>query len=116
WFRIASVISDIADPDGRSVRELALETDVPGLRARVSPIAPVPNRRRLRAGGDHDGTRGVDRGLADEVASRRPGYERVVKGRILREDIVRESQIQRDRKSTRLNSSHVSISYAVFCL
>src|SRR5207249_2725792 len=26
------------------------------------------------------------------------------------------SQISRDRKSTRLNSSHVSISYAVFCL
>src|SRR5699024_11460106 len=25
-------------------------------------------------------------------------------------------QIARDRKSTRLNSSHVSISYAVFCL
>src|SRR5690606_39345384 len=26
------------------------------------------------------------------------------------------SQIRRDRKSTRLNSSHVKISYAVFCL
>src|SRR5207249_9581171 len=26
------------------------------------------------------------------------------------------SAVQRDRKSTRLNSSHVSISYAVFCL
>src|SRR5690606_41830449 len=26
------------------------------------------------------------------------------------------SQAQRDRKSTRLNSSHVKISYAVFCL
>src|SRR5437868_8976514 len=25
-------------------------------------------------------------------------------------------RVQRDRKSTRLNSSHVSISYAVFCL
>src|SRR5699024_11467695 len=25
-------------------------------------------------------------------------------------------EIQKDRKSTRLNSSHVSISYAVFCL
>src|SRR5207249_12141388 len=25
-------------------------------------------------------------------------------------------RLQRDRKSTRLNSSHVSISYAVFCL
>src|SRR5699024_12428942 len=28
----------------------------------------------------------------------------------------RESQCREDRKSTRLNSSHVSISYAVFCL
>src|SRR5207253_10922406 len=27
-----------------------------------------------------------------------------------------EEQGQRDRKSTRLNSSHVAISYAVFCL
>src|SRR5438874_10301010 len=31
-----------------------------------------------------------------------------------RSDIARVSQ--RDRKSTRLNSSHVEISYAVFCL
>src|SRR5699024_10743163 len=30
-------------------------------------------------------------------------------------DIQLESDIVRDRKSTRLNSSHVSISYAVFC-
>src|SRR5437870_9378132 len=28
----------------------------------------------------------------------------------------RDLQYQRDRKSTRLNSSHVAISYAVFCL
>src|SRR5207253_8928056 len=27
-----------------------------------------------------------------------------------------EDQLARDRKSTRLNSSHVAISYAVFCL
>src|SRR5438874_5722240 len=27
-----------------------------------------------------------------------------------------QSQFRRDRKSTRLNSSHVEISYAVFCL
>src|SRR5437868_12623734 len=27
-----------------------------------------------------------------------------------------ESELRQDRKSTRLNSSHVSISYAVFCL
>src|SRR5699024_12501293 len=31
-------------------------------------------------------------------------------------DVYREEEEIRDRKSTRLNSSHVSISYAVFCL
>src|SRR5690606_36471000 len=35
--------------------------------------------------------------------------------RLLRIGCCREKQ-QRDRKSTRLNSSHVKISYAVFCL
>src|SRR4051812_49602834 len=30
--------------------------------------------------------------------------------------LVKASFIQEDRKSTRLNSSHMSISYAVFCL
>src|SRR5438067_4956358 len=34
------------------------------------------------------------------------------------EQVARRSteELERDRKSTRLNSSHVSISYAVFCL
>src|SRR5207249_7003131 len=39
---------------------------------------------------------------------------------LLRPEIIRELDLPRhgmeDRKSTRLNSSHVSISYAVFCL
>src|SRR6266704_1619313 len=35
---------------------------------------------------------------------------------LLRHQRVKPHPIQRDRKSTRLNSSHVSISYAVFCL
>src|SRR5690625_6354161 len=30
--------------------------------------------------------------------------------------LISQHQIERDRKSTRLNSSHVAISYAVFCL
>src|SRR5207249_7201072 len=33
-----------------------------------------------------------------------------------RDGIVRRIETDLDRKSTRLNSSHVSISYAVFCL
>src|SRR5699024_11932980 len=36
---------------------------------------------------------------------------------ILKPELITEFMISlRDRKSTRLNSSHVSISYAVFCL
>src|SRR5690606_41555744 len=35
---------------------------------------------------------------------------------IARAPCCTEREIERDRKSTRLNSSHVKISYAVFCL
>src|SRR5690625_7357277 len=35
---------------------------------------------------------------------------------LLRVDPPRKPRANRDRKSTRLNSSHVAISYAVFCL
>src|SRR5690606_7876936 len=38
----------------------------------------------------------------------------VLEGHVAGRD--RDQQRQRDRKSTRLNSSHVKISYAVFCL
>src|SRR5690348_17970799 len=40
---------------------------------------------------------------------------RQVAGRIVQEHVLR-ARVARDRKSTRLNSSHPSISYAVFCL
>src|SRR5699024_12740686 len=42
----------------------------------------------------------------------------LVAGRHLRRQLGRQLDVlvDRDRKSTRLNSSHVSISYAVFCL
>src|SRR3712207_8802538 len=32
------------------------------------------------------------------------------------EDLPQKADLNRDRKSTRLNSSHANISYAVFCL
>src|SRR6266567_5608763 len=53
-------------------------------------------------------------------ASRRPAF-RPVLGRALGADPVRQAtdrhrSPRRDRKSTRLNSSHSQISYAVFCL
>src|SRR3712207_8411535 len=37
-------------------------------------------------------------------------------GEVLAVDLVADAAAGRDRKSTRLNSSHANISYAVFCL
>src|SRR5437867_10041909 len=72
--------------------------DVARLRAR-----PPPPRRALRAGGRaHDSARRPPPRDSGGAALARP------RGRG-RPDI-------RDRKSTRLNSSHRTISYAVFCL
>src|SRR5690625_4898773 len=64
---------------------------------RFHPMAPV----RLTL------TRDLARasGLLD-----RPGVE------VIGTDDATEEQLTADRKSTRLNSSHVAISYAVFCL
>src|SRR3712207_7782331 len=39
-----------------------------------------------------------------------------VAGKVIIELGGRESNVSQDRKSTRLNSSHANISYAVFCL
>src|SRR5690242_21063208 len=50
-------------------------------------------------------------GLVDAVERRPPAVEGVVEVRARLPDAHRG-----DRKSTRLNSSHMSISYAVFCL
>src|SRR5690606_40722229 len=40
----------------------------------------------------------------------------IVQGRLPSDSISRFNSNRADRKSTRLNSSHVKISYAVFCL
>src|SRR5690606_40708361 len=62
-----------------------------------------PRRRRARR-------RSRDREPAPLQGRRHRGQDRL-RGR------YRSGQVQRqDRKSTRLNSSHVKISYAVFCL
>src|SRR5256885_4747046 len=46
-----------------------------------------------------------------EPHDRRPG-----RGHLLQEHRRATPELERDRKSTRLNSSHLVISYAVFCL
>src|SRR5205814_7911855 len=50
-------------------------------------------------------------GMADDTIHLQLGYGRTHGGEVLTEE-----GNPRDRKSTRLNSSHLGISYAVFCL
>src|SRR5690606_40285039 len=59
----------------------------------------------------------VVRGLFAGAQARRPGAPSVGIGpRFESPRIVHAARAGKDRKSTRLNSSHVQISYAVFCL
>src|SRR3712207_6931190 len=59
-------------------------------------------------------------GLAHGVGVRRVEHAEAVRAEAAAEDLGREARPshaeQQDRKSTRLNSSHANISYAVFCL
>src|SRR3712207_7938220 len=67
------------------------------------PAAAMREQRQGEGDGEADGHR--DEGQEDMLEQRRPVLV----------DVVRDP-IRTDRKSTRLNSSHANISYAVFCL
>src|SRR5438477_3683631 len=59
----------------------------------------------------------VDLDITDQTADvEESGTPRPIKVRVLASAIVSVGDSDTDRKSTRLNSSHMSISYAVFCL
>src|SRR3712207_9525228 len=71
------------------------------------PIYRHPGHQRVRE--EFAERRGADRALAD-------GGVPVPGGAAAVERVVGVHQAEPDRKSTRLNSSHANISYAVFCL
>src|SRR5690349_23936861 len=79
------------------------ESSTGELRDLVEPATGEPLAKAAMAG-EHDVERAVDaaRAALDGDWARTPPTER--------------SRLLQDRKSTRLNSSHVEISYAVFCL
>src|SRR5262245_64033098 len=90
---------------------LSLHDALPIYRARPRGL---PRARRLeRAGRAHAGGRGGGRGGA-----LRPGAARALAAAVAerRGEVERPDPAGEDRKSTRLNSSHLGISYAVFCL
>src|SRR5260221_853341 len=74
-----------------------------------STLFPYTTLFRSLAGIDGDLARRPGERLADDLDA---GLLVV----ILRTDLKTGVEIVRDRKSTRLNSSHTVISYAVFCL
>src|SRR5690625_5650821 len=73
----------------------------------VEPQAERGQEQRVGVGVEHQGVHDADpRGSSGEVQPQDEGEGLLVS------DLV----VARDRESTRLNSSHVAISYAVFCL
>src|SRR3712207_7364798 len=55
--------------------------------------------------------------LAEQfLAAAQHDAARVIRAALVDKDIVVIGRVIADRKSTRLNSSHANISYAVFCL
>src|SRR2546430_7755740 len=78
---------------------------------------PLARRaRRARARAPRPALRGATARAPRPRHARPPAAERGDHGGLARATRSRPAQEARDRKSTRLNSSHSQISYAVFCL
>src|SRR5207249_10802487 len=96
----------------------------------LPPPPPFPTRRSSDLTGGHrdrlvgraveptERAIGMMHANIREAEAREPlgGADREVLDPLDRHDLAHQRAEDRDRKSTRLNSSHVSISYAVFCL
>src|SRR4051812_49976321 len=75
--------------------------------------SPAARREVAREGAVHEVTEGGGRGAREGTGD--AGVERSESAGA-HVDVEVQHLRRRDRKSTRLNSSHMSISYAVFCL
>src|SRR3712207_7565526 len=73
---------------------------------------PICRAARRRTAGDREGLRTAARGRGRRLVAHR---HRAPRGRV-RGPARLPRRGAEDRKSTRLNSSHANISYAVFCL
>src|SRR5438477_9382342 len=121
---------DMADALGATVGSVVLVTSPQG---ELTPFGMVPKYIRFRVVGifnsgffDYDTSWAFTRlsdaqrlfGLGDVVSTIEFKIDDIYKAR----EVAREIELagghgfMTDRKSTRLNSSHMSISYAVFCL
>src|SRR5207249_11129826 len=95
-----------------------------------SPSRPPPHLHSFPTRRSSDLARGRRDALRVRRRLRGGGHDRILRLERRRRDLLHAAHVHltaphllhhlaggaRDRKSTRLNSSHVSISYAVFCL
>src|SRR3712207_7264679 len=83
-----------------------------------STLFPYTTLFRSRLEDDARDARRIDAGLEEqlEAANRVVRGDAAVRIRPRRAVDLRRERPEADRKSTRLNSSHANISYAVFCL
>src|SRR5699024_11690287 len=85
-------------------------------------ITPAHDPNDFEVGGRHDLDHILvmhEDGTMNARAAKYEGMDRFECRREIVKDLQKQNvlfDIEEDRKSTRLNSSHVSISYAVFCL
>src|SRR6266496_4164201 len=105
---------------GRAVRDRACRVGgrrrrVPPYRRGVASRRPQGRRGRGRDRGTHRRGPRLHR-VRLPFAHRSPGLRVVELDRLQERGRDRQAVTPGDRKSTRLNSSHVEISYAVFCL
>src|SRR5205085_5804417 len=84
-------------------------------RSSSPPAGQLPAHLPVELAADHEGQRGqVEPGHEHEERAERA--VELVHAAVEREVAVEAVGQREDRKSTRLNSSHSQISYAVFCL
>src|SRR5437660_8806099 len=87
--------------------------DVVAVARRAAPVAIAPHALVSVDASRRAVETAVARG--DTIYGVNTGFGKLAHVRI-KPDQARDLQLNLDRKSTRLNSSHVAISYAVFCL
>src|SRR5437773_4572252 len=89
----------------------------PGLRGRITLAADADGQMRAQVDGKvlPPYADRPERQRAWSSRTRRPEWERMRRGTPPKA-VLEAMDTEGDRKSTRLNSSHITISYAVFCL
>src|SRR5439155_24326709 len=104
----ASLPPTLPPPPRSTLFPTRRSSDLPGA------LQPAADQCRDGCRGQADGGEGGhdEAGLSGDQAARAGGQRR---GGVRDGDFLPEGE-RTDRKSTRLNSSHVAISYAVFCL